>query len=162
MPYLEELAKQQDIKKEQGKNFTAIHCGPFNQLEQYEFQHPLRKRLFKGKLFAKDHLGLTGMQISYTKLPAGTSMPFTHKHKENEELYIVVQGRGQVLVDQDIIDIEEGSTIRVDLDGDRCLRASTESDLIYICIQARNNSLNQDTFDDGIPGQSAPNWQPAS
>lgn len=158
MPYLEELAKEQTIKKQTGKNFAAIHCGPFDHLEQYELQHPLRKRPFKGKLFAKDHLGLTGMQISYTKLPAGASVPFTHKHKENEELYIVISGRGQVLVDNEVIDVEEGSTIRVDVDGDRCLRASNDTDLIYICIQAKTNSLKQDTFDDGIPGESAPNW----
>jgi len=158
MPYLEELAKEQDIKKQSGKNYTALHSGPFSQLQQYEFQHPLRKRSFKGKLFAKDHLALTGMQISYTKLPAGTSMPFTHKHKQNEELYIIVSGRGQVLVDKDIIDVEEGSAIRVDLDGDRCLRAADDTDLIYICIQAKANSLTQDTFEDGIPGESAPAW----
>ncbi len=158
MPYLEELAKTQEIKKQTGKNYTAIHCGPFNQLEQYAFKHPLRNRPFNGKLFAKDHLGLNSMQISYTKLPAGASVPFTHKHKENEELYIIVSGKGQVLVDEDIIDVEEGSTIRVALDGDRCLRASSDTDLIYICLQAKDGSLRQDTFDDGIPGESPPKW----
>lgn len=158
MPYLEELAKTQEIKKSRGKNYTAVHCGPFGKLEQYAFKHPLRERTFNGKLFAKDHLDLTSMQISYTKLPAGSSVPFTHKHKQNEELYIVVSGRGQVLIDQDIIEVEEGSTIRIDMDGDRCLRAAPDSDLIYICIQAKANSLTQDTFDDGIPGETAPNW----
>lgn len=158
MPYLEELARTQEIKKHEGKNYTAVHSGPFNQLEQYELKHPLRPRPFKGKLFAKDHLGLTSMQVSYTKLPAGASIPFTHKHKENEELYIIVSGKGQVLIDDDIIDVEEGSSIRVAPDGDRCLRALAESDLIYICLQAKDHSLRQDTFDDGIPGESPPKW----
>lgn len=158
MPYLEELARAQNIRKESGRNYTVIHSGSFDKLEQYELKHPLLPRPFNGKLFAKDHLGLTGMQVSYTKLQAGTSIPFTHKHKENEELYIIVSGRGQVLVDDDVIDVEEGSTVRVSVDGDRCLRAAGDTDLIYICVQAKENSLRQDTFDDGIPGEAPPKW----
>jgi mannose-6-phosphate isomerase-like protein (cupin superfamily) len=157
MRYLAEVAQSQDIKKQTGKNFTAVHSGPLNELQAYQFKHPLRDRPAKGKLFIKDHLDLTGMQVSLNKMLPGTAVPFTHSHKQNEELFIIISGKGQMIIDSQIIDVEEGSSIRIAPDGIRSIRSSSDSELIYICIQAKSNSLSQDTLDDGIPG-NPPNW----
>ncbi|MBX9666301.1 MAG: hypothetical protein K2X93_01730 [Candidatus Obscuribacterales bacterium] len=57
-----------------------------------------------GKLFLKDHLGLTGMQVSLNLFPAGASMPFYHQ--QNEELYIFTRGEGQIQLDNETFDVE--------------------------------------------------------
>ena len=40
-------------------------------------------------------LNLSGCEISINELPAGVSVPFVHAHKQNEEVYIVLEGSGK-------------------------------------------------------------------
>ncbi len=155
---LKEISKTQAIPRQEGKNFTAIHAGKFADLTQYELPHPLRPKPVRGKLFLKDHMDSTAMQVSLNKLPAGISVSFYHQHKENEELYIFVGGKGQVQVDGEIIDVSEGSCVRISPNGVRTWRNNSDEDLYYIVIQARDGSLNIDTFEDGIPGDKEVTW----
>ncbi len=43
--------------------------------------------------------GLTGAEVSINSLPAGAGVPFVHAHKENEEIYGVLEGAGSVTID---------------------------------------------------------------
>jgi len=44
-----------------------------------------------------DQLGLTGAEVSINNLPQGVSVPFVHSHKKNEEIYVVLSGKGNML-----------------------------------------------------------------
>jgi mannose-6-phosphate isomerase-like protein (cupin superfamily) len=158
MATLAEQSKQQSIKKIEGANFTAAHPGKFADLHQYLIEHPRLNRKAPGKLFLKDHLNLTSMQVSLNKLPAGVEVPFYHAHKKNEELYIFVGGKGQMQIDGEIINVEEGSVIRVAPKAQRTWRNNTNEDLYYVVIQAKDGSLDGDTFDDGIPFEQPVTW----
>ena len=46
-----------------------------------------------------DVLGLTGAEISVNNLPAGAGVPFVHYHKKNEEIYIILSGKGFAILD---------------------------------------------------------------
>ena len=46
-----------------------------------------------------DSLNLTGAEVSISNLPAGAGVPFVHSHKQNEEIYAVLSGRGTMVVD---------------------------------------------------------------
>ena len=46
-----------------------------------------------------DILGLTGAEISINTLPAGTGVPFIHSHKQNEEIYFILDGKGYAVID---------------------------------------------------------------
>lgn len=155
---LAELKDKQSIPKKSGKNFTAMHAGKFADLFQYELEHPRLAKTVHGKLFIKDHLNLNSVQVSLNKLPAGTALSFSHKHKNNEELYIFIGGGGQMQIDGEIIDVEEGTCVRVSPDGDRTWRNNSNNDLYYIVIQGRQGSLQADTFDDGIPSEKPVHW----
>jgi mannose-6-phosphate isomerase-like protein (cupin superfamily) len=157
---LKEQSLQQKVVTKHGKNYSAITPGSFSELAQYKLKHPLiPDRLVPGKLFLKDHINLTGMQISLGSIPPGRGTPFTHAHKLNEEVYVFVRGKGQMLIDGEVIDVEEGSTVRVATPGVRAFRnTSQDEELHYVVIQAKENSLSQDTFDDGIPGTEPPSW----
>jgi mannose-6-phosphate isomerase-like protein (cupin superfamily) len=96
----------------EGKNFSGTQVGALNGLGDYQFFHPLGEgRGFPGKLFLKEPLAMTGMEVSMNKLPAGQSVPFYHQHREHEELYIFLGGKGQFQVDDTVIDVQEGSVI---------------------------------------------------
>lgn len=158
MNTIAELSARQQIRKQKGKNFDCLHAGAFAALHQYELEHPKIPRTVSGKLFLKDHLGLNSVQISLNKLPAGVEVPFYHKHKSNEEVYIFVGGRGQLQVDSEIIDVEEGSCVRISPEGVRTWRNNSTQDLYYIVIQGQENSLRSDTFEDGVPVEKPVSW----
>ena len=149
---------KKELKTQKGKNYTVAQAGAFSDLHQFELVHPKTKRNVPGKLFIKDQLHLTGMQVSMNKMPAGGGVPFLHKHQQNEELYIFVGGKGQMQIDGDVIEVSEGTAIRIAPGGERAWRNTGDTDLYCICIQAKENSLTQETFEDGVPVDKQVNW----
>ncbi len=111
-----------------------------------------------GRVTLNGELDLTGSEISVNELPAGVSVPFVHSHKRNEEVYIILAGKGQLHIDGDEFDVEEGSVIRIDPAGARCLKADNQTPIRFICIQTEAKSLVQFTENDGIPVDSKPTW----
>lgn len=109
-----------------------------------------------GKIFLKDSLNLTGMEVSVNNLKAGTGSPFVHSHKENEELYLILNGTGKFYVDGNEFPVQAGDAVRVAPEGKRALFAETE--INYICIQAKQNSLSQYTMTDGIICEEKTGW----
>ncbi len=105
-----------------------------------------------------DRLALTGSEISVNELPAGVSVPFVHAHKMNEEVYIVLEGKGQLFLDGEEFCIEKDNIIRIDPAAARCFKADDNSTLKFICIQTQANSLNQFTENDGLPVEVKPSW----
>lgn len=106
----------------------------------------------------KEALNLSGCEVSINALPAGVSVPFTHAHKQNEEVYIVLEGRGELFIDGEEIGVKAGDAIRIDPSGERCFRAAADSGIKFICIQAKAGSLEQFTHGDGILCESKPSW----
>ena len=111
-----------------------------------------------GRVTLKDELALTGSEISVNELPAGVSVPFVHSHKRNEEVYIILKGKGQFYVDGDEFEVEDGNVLRVDPAAARCLRADGRTPIRYICIQTEAKSLVQCTQDDGVMSETKPSW----
>lgn len=103
---------------------------------------------FEGKQFVKDATGATSCEISFGTLTTGTAVPFFHSHKDNEENYIILSGKGKFQVNDEVFDIAEGSVIRVSTDCDRNLKCTSEDSMTYICIQAKEDSLGNYTATD--------------
>lgn len=97
-----------------------------------------------------DKIGLTGAEISINHLPAGTSVPFVHSHKNDEEIYAILEGNGKVMIDDESIHISAGDWIRISPKAKRQFFADTNSSIRYICIQVKENSLEEYTQDDAI------------
>ncbi len=112
----------------------------------------------RGRVTLHSELSLTGSEISINELPPGVSVPFVHSHKRNEEVYIVVKGKGRFYVDGDEFEVAEGSVIRVDPAGQRCITADSQSAIRYICTQTEAKSLVQFTEGDGVILEVKPSW----
>ena len=104
------------------------------------------KNYENGKAFLHDLLGLTSCEISVSAMPAGIKLPFNHKHRQNEEIYIFLKGEGEMTLDGEVIKVKEGSCVKVLPDAVRTMESKT--DLQYICVQAKANSLEQFGFGD--------------
>ncbi len=111
-----------------------------------------------GRATLNSELALTGSEISINELPAGASVPFVHSHKLNEEVYIVLKGKGQFYIDGEEFDVEEGNVIRIDPSGARCVKADDETSIRFICIQAEAKSLAQFTENDAVMVETKPTW----
>ena len=100
-------------KTVRGTNFTCVHAGPKEGWTEFRLEPPDVPMPAKGKLFLRNLLGSAGLEMSLNVVPPGKAIPFLHKHQENDEVYVVVGGRGQFLVDGECIDVAEGSVLRL-------------------------------------------------
>ena len=100
-----------------------------------------------------DKLGLTGAEISINNLPAGAGVPFVHYHKKNEEIYFVISGKGQAIIDGETVELTAGDWLRVAPKARRQFSAAADEGISFICIQVRENSLEEYTADDAIVEQ---------
>jgi mannose-6-phosphate isomerase-like protein (cupin superfamily) len=132
------------------KNFARTDVGEFSKLGQ----DPER-----AKQFLRDVLGLTGMEVSVTHYGPDAKAPFFHSHKQNEELYIVVKGCGQMQLDDDVVELKEGTFVRVLPQTSRSIKANLESELVFLCIQAKNGSLEQCNRADGVRERTEEVWR---
>ena len=99
-----------------------------------------------------EKLSLTGAEISINELPAGAGVPFVHSHKENEEIYGILAGKGKVIIDGEEIDLAAGDWLRISPAAKRQFFAASDSAITYICIQVKENSLDHFTAEDAVIG----------
>ena len=97
-----------------------------------------------------DALELTGAEVSVNQLPAGVGVPFVHSHKNNEEIYGIISGKGKVVIDGEEIELVQGDWLKIAPAAKRQFFAAQDSPIVYVCIQAKENSLGGYTADDAI------------
>lgn len=99
-----------------------------------------------------DALGLTGAEVSINILPAGASVPFIHSHKQNEEIYGILEGEGKAVIDGESVSLKAGDWLRISPVAKRQFFASDKSSIKYVCIQVKANSLEGFTAADATIG----------
>lgn len=104
----------------------------------------------EGRTELHDTLGLTGAEVSINQLPAGAGVPFVHSHKSNEEIYGILSGRGQVVIDGEEIALTAGDWLKIAPAAKRQFSAAADEGISYICIQVKENSLGGFTANDAV------------
>lgn len=99
-----------------------------------------------------EKLGLTGAEISVNELPAGAGVPFVHSHKENEEIYGILAGKGKAVIDGETVELTAGDWLRIAPAAKRQFFAAEDSSITYLCIQVKENSLEHFTATDAVMG----------
>lgn len=97
-----------------------------------------------------DSLALTGAEVSVNRLPAGASVPFVHAHKQNEEIYGILSGKGKVVIDGEEVALTAGDWLKIAPAAKRQFFAAHETGMDYICIQVKAHSLGGFTADDAV------------
>jgi mannose-6-phosphate isomerase-like protein (cupin superfamily) len=145
-------------KTMRGDNFTAVHAGPMAEWTQFRLEPPDVPMSARGKVFLRNVLGSTGLEISLNVLAPGKGMPFLHRHQRNDEVYVVIGGRGQFLVDGECIDVKEGSVLRMSPTAARAWRNHSDQPLYFLCIQYRADSVIEGGTQDGVRVEAKPLW----
>ena len=97
-----------------------------------------------------DALGLTGAEVSVNSLPAGAQVPFVHSHKQNEEIYGILSGRGKAVIDGEEVSLATGDWLKISPAAKRQFFAASDSGITYVCIQVKENSLENFTVTDAV------------
>lgn len=104
----------------------------------------------EGRTELHDKLNLTGAEISINRLPAGAGVPFVHSHKNNEEIYGIISGRGKVVIDGEETELTAGDWLRIAPEAKRQFSAADDSAIEFVCIQVKKDSLGGFTADDAV------------
>jgi uncharacterized cupin superfamily protein len=62
---------------------------------------------------ARDALGAERTGIALFRLLPGRRSPFTHRHADAEEVYVVLSGHGRIKLDDELLDVGPLDAIRV-------------------------------------------------
>ena len=113
----------------------------------------------------RDDLDLKGVAMGFARIPAGRGYTFIHQHEKQEEVYVVLGGKGIIYIDGENIALVPGDIVKVDAIERRCLKADDESELVCLILGGlpvegfpRKGSTST-LIDDGIPDwENLPPW----
>ncbi len=113
----------------------------------------------------RDELNLSAVGTSFVRLPKDKGYTYIHKHEYQEEVYIVLSGKGIIYLDESLIQLSKGDIIRVNPEVYRALKADKECELVCLVFGAlppkgypKNTSYGA-LIDDGLPNwEKLPPW----
>ena len=86
---------------------------------------------------ARVPLGLEHSGISYCRVSPGFRLPFGHKHKNQEEIYVLVSGGARMKIEDEVRDLEPWDAVRVHKDTMRSMEAGDEG-AVFLIVGAPN------------------------
>jgi quercetin dioxygenase-like cupin family protein len=63
--------------------------------------------------FARSHIDSEHLGVSYFRFGPGLRSPFGHRHREQEEAYVIIKGSGRIRLDDHVADVKQWDLIRV-------------------------------------------------
>jgi quercetin dioxygenase-like cupin family protein len=86
--------------------------------------------------FARDALRSPELGVSRFTYEPGARMPWGHRHREQEEVYVVVGGSGRAKLEDEVVEVSTWDVLRVAPAVPRSFEAGPEG-LDVICIGGR-------------------------
>src|SRR5262245_40967120 len=88
-----------DDKTVRGTNFNRFHAGPKDGWAEFRLDPPDVTLPARGKLSLRSLLGSAGLEMSLNVVPPGKGIPFLHRHRLNDEVYVLfaTQDHGSLL-----------------------------------------------------------------
>ena len=87
--------------------------------------------------FPRTDVGAERGGIAHIKVRPGQRQPFAHRHKEAEEIHVVLAGDGRMKVGDDTFEVGEGDVIRVEPAAARAFEAGPDG-LEYLVFSTRH------------------------
>lgn len=131
-----------------GANFCAADFGSLADIKDYVLELGPEIKI-PGKVFGGQAVETTGAEFSFQIFAPGQETGFLHTHKNHEELYFFLRGKGEFQTDGNIFPIGEGSVVRVAPEGKRSVRNSGVEPLVMLCIQYRGDTFTAEDATDG-------------
>jgi mannose-6-phosphate isomerase-like protein (cupin superfamily) len=102
-------------------------------------ENPLAPGVWKKVLFARDELQPGTVQmINWARMPAGSSFS-THYHEDMQEVFVIVSGEAEMLVDGETITLGRGDTIAIDAHEVHRMSNRGNVDVEYVVVGITGN-----------------------
>lgn len=145
-------SEKNDMKQiqtvENGADFSAANFGRLADVKDYVLELGPDVKI-PGKVFGGQAVGATGGEFSFQVFAPGQETGFLHTHKNHEELYFFLAGKGEFQVDGNVFPVQEGSVVRVAPEGKRSVCNNGTEPLVMLCVQYRGNTFTADDATDG-------------
>jgi len=99
--------------------------------------------------FARKHLDSEHLGISHFRYAPGVRSPMGHSHREQEEVYVVIEGSGRIKLDDEIRELRQWDVVRIAPQTVRAVEAGPDG-LEFIAIGSDRP--------EGGDGIAAPDW----
>jgi len=76
--------------------------------------------------FGRTPLGTRDIGVSHWRYAPGFKAEGGHRHREQEEVYVVVSGSGRMLLGDEVVDLAPWDAVRVPAETTRALQAGPE------------------------------------
>jgi uncharacterized cupin superfamily protein len=86
---------------------------------------------------ARVPLGLENSGVSYLRIAPGFRIPFGHKHKQQEEIYVLVNGSARIKIEDEVRDLKQWDAVRLHRDTVRGFEAGDDG-AEFLAIGAPN------------------------
>jgi quercetin dioxygenase-like cupin family protein len=63
--------------------------------------------------FGRKHLDSEHLGVSYFRYAPGFRSPVGHRHREQEEAYVVIAGSGRIRLDDEVVELAQWDVVRV-------------------------------------------------
>jgi mannose-6-phosphate isomerase-like protein (cupin superfamily) len=84
-----------------------------NQAMTWEIPEAEPNHRFMGLIFERDLTPTTNLSAGFVILPPKQEQRKLSAHEGVEEIYLVLQGTGQFVLDNDVVDVEQGTAVYV-------------------------------------------------
>jgi len=101
---------------------------------------------------ARVPLEMENAGVSYLRIGPGFRMPFGHKHKQQEEVYVLVNGSAKIKIEDDVRELKQWDAVRLHRDTRRGFEGGPDG-AEFIAIGAPNTGpgdadMTQDWWSD--------------
>jgi mannose-6-phosphate isomerase-like protein (cupin superfamily) len=101
---------------------------------------------------ARVPLEMENAGVSYLRIGPGFRMPFGHKHKQQEEVYVLVNGSAKIKIEDDVRELKQWDAVRLHRDTMRGFEGGPDG-AEFIAIGAPNTGpgdadMTQDWWSD--------------
>ena len=84
----------------------------------------------------REQLGLRNFAVTFERFGGGWKPTRGHRHGIQEEVYFLVSGRAQAKLDEEVVELEPWTALRVPPETARAFRAAGDEDAVFVTIAA--------------------------
>jgi mannose-6-phosphate isomerase-like protein (cupin superfamily) len=100
--------------------------------------------------FLREPLALRNFAVTFERFGGGWRPARGHRHTVQEEVYFLVSGRAQAKLDDEVIDLDPWTAVRVPPETARAFRAAGDEDAVFVAIAAPQAGFDDVEFIQGF------------
>ena len=86
--------------------------------------------------FLREQLGLETFALTVQRFAAGWKPTRGHRHRVQEEAYVLVSGRAEAKLEDEVIELDPITAVRVPARTARAVRAAGDVDAVFLIVAA--------------------------